>query len=282
MDRLDEPAHRLLMAAHQAGGEPARALAVFERLRSALAEELGVDPAPETRAVHRALLTETPVPGTLAAPSPTGSTGPTLAGRIAEVGRLTAAWAASAAGRPALLLVAGEGGIGKTRLAAELALTVEATGGRVLTARCYTGERSLFLQPIVDALDSTLGALPAARLRTMAGPRATALAGLWHGLVDELEAPVEHRTPEIEVRRTFEAVTAVLRGLAAERPTLLLLDDLHQAGLATVEMLHWRGTPRRRGCSCSPLCAPARAPTPSMCWPTSRSGSTSARCRTRR
>ena len=66
-DHLDEPAHRLLMAAHQTGGEPARALAVFERLRTALVEELGVDPAPETRAVHLALLTETPLTGTAAA-----------------------------------------------------------------------------------------------------------------------------------------------------------------------------------------------------------------------
>ena len=243
VDRLDEPAHRLLMAAYQAGGEPARALAVFERLRTALVEELGVDPAPETRAVHLALLTETPLTRTTAAPSPTtpatAPAGPALAGRAAEVGRLAAAWAAATAGRPTLLLVAGEGGIGKTRLAAELALTVEATGGRVLTARCYTGERSLFLQPLVDALDSALAALPAARLRTLVGPRAAALTGLWPDLADELGAPAEHGTPEIEVRRAFEAVTAVLRGLATDRPTLLLLDDLHQAGLATVELLHY-------------------------------------------
>jgi len=236
-DRLDEPANRLLMAAHQAGGEPARALAVFERLRAALVEELGVDPAPETRAVHRALLTETPLT-TATAPS-TASTGPPLPGRAAEVDRLTAAWAAATAGRPTLLLIAGEGGIGKTRLAAELALTVEATGGRVLAARCYTGERSLFLQPLVDALDSALAALPAARLRTLVGSRAAALTGLWPDLVDELGTPVEHGIPEIAVRRAFEAVTAVLRGLATDQPTLLLLDDLHQAGLATVELLHY-------------------------------------------
>ena len=45
--------------------------------------------------------------------------------------------------------------------------------------------------------------------------------------------------PSTERRRAFEAVAAVLRGLAAERPTLLLLDDLHNAGLATVELLHY-------------------------------------------
>ena len=233
-DRLDEPAHRLLMAAHQAGGELARALAVFERLRQALVEELGVDPAPETRAAHRAVLAEIPL-----TPAVPAAAAPALAGRGVELSQLSGVWAAATSGRPALVLIAGEGGIGKTRLAGELAATVEATGGRVLAARCYTGERSLFLQPLVDALDSTLAALPAARLRTLVGPRAAALTGLWPGLADELGAPAEHGTPEIQVRRAFEAVTAVLRGLAADRPTLLLLDDLHQAGLATVELLHY-------------------------------------------
>ena len=243
-DRLDEPAHRLLMAAYQAGGEPARALAVFERLRTALVEELGVDPAPETRAVHLALLTETPLTRTTAAPSlttpATAPAGPALAGRAAEVDRLAAAWAAATAGRPTLLLVAGEGGIGKTRLAAELALTVEATGGRVLAARCYAGERSLFLQPLVDALDSPLAALPAGPAAD-AGRAARGRAHRACGPTSptQLGARAEHGTPEIEVRRAYEAVTAVLRGLAAGRPTLLLLDDLHNAGLATVELLHY-------------------------------------------
>ena len=76
----------------------------------------------------------------------------------------------------------------------------------------------------------------------------------------------------------------VLRGLAADRPTLLLLDDLHNAGLATVELLHYlaRHAAPAPGCSCSPHCAPRRVPTPSTSWPTSPSGSTSDRCRTRR
>ena len=54
-DPFDETAHRLLMRAEVAAGEPARALMVYERLRVALAAELGTDPAPETRAVHLAI-----------------------------------------------------------------------------------------------------------------------------------------------------------------------------------------------------------------------------------
>ena len=59
-DPLDEAAHRLLMTSYSAMGEPSKALAVYERLRGALAADLGVDPAPETRAVHVAVLRERP------------------------------------------------------------------------------------------------------------------------------------------------------------------------------------------------------------------------------
>jgi DNA-binding SARP family transcriptional activator len=57
-DPFDEAAHRLLMRAHDAAGERARALIVYERLRAALSAELGTYPAPETRAVHLAILQE--------------------------------------------------------------------------------------------------------------------------------------------------------------------------------------------------------------------------------
>ncbi len=236
-DRLDEAAHRLLMVAHQAAGEPARALTVYERLRAALADELGVDPAPETRDVHLAVLAEAASP-TTRLPGP--DRGPALAGRSAEVAALTRAWSAATAGEGGLLLVTGEGGIGKTRLAAELETVVRSTGGRVIGARCYASERSMFLQPLVDALTAPLAALPAGRLREIVGPRAGALVGLFPELAGAIgPVAVERGGQEVEVRRAFEAVAAVLRGLAALRPTLLLLDDLHNAGLATVEFLHF-------------------------------------------
>jgi len=58
LDPMDETAHRLLMRAHAALGEIAAALRDFEDYRGRLAEELGVDPSPETRALHIALLRE--------------------------------------------------------------------------------------------------------------------------------------------------------------------------------------------------------------------------------
>jgi DNA-binding SARP family transcriptional activator len=239
-DPFDEAAVRLLMRAEVAAGEPAHALAAYQRLRVALADELGVQPAPQTREVYQAVLREQPVgAGVPLAASPSGGTGGgRLVGRAAEVAAGIAAWTAACEGRPAVLLVAGEGGIGKTRLSAELVAAAEVTGGRVLTARCYPGERSLFLQPLLDALGPGLSSLPEPRLRELAGARSEALVGLLPDLAEVLgPVRVERASPDTELRRAFEAIAAVLRGLAAERPTLLLLDDLHNAGLATVELL---------------------------------------------
>ena len=136
--------------------------------------------------------------------------------------------------------MAGEGGIGKTRLAAELTTIAESDGALVLQARCHASERSLFLQPLVDAIAVPLGALSAGRLRELAGPRAGALAALLPELAEVL-GPVAAAlaSPEVELRRIHEVVTAVLRGLGAQRPVVLVVDDLHNAGLATVELLHY-------------------------------------------
>jgi DNA-binding SARP family transcriptional activator/tetratricopeptide (TPR) repeat protein len=238
-DRLDEAAHRLLMRAHQAAGESARALAVYEGLRARLVDELGADPARETRAVHQDVLAE-------AAQPPRGSSrsdgGGVLPGREAEVAVLSSAWSEATAGRTGIVLVAGEGGIGKTRLVEELRTVVSATGGRVLAARCYASERSLFLQPFVDVLAATLMGLPPGRLRSLCGSRVAGLAELWPQLAEVLgPADAPRGSVEMQVRRVFDAVTEVVRGLSSEQSTLLVIDDLHHAGLATIELLHYLG-----------------------------------------
>ena len=163
-------------------------------------EELGVDPAPETRAVHRALLTETSlsetaggVPGRARASiAPAWRAGPPRwvgsppPGPRPPPGGPRCSWS------PARVVSARPG------WPAELAPTVEATGGRVLTARCYAGERSLFLQPLVDALDSAVAALPAARLRA-AGRAARRRA---HRPVPELADAARRGPPSTAPRRS--------------------------------------------------------------------------------
>jgi DNA-binding SARP family transcriptional activator len=241
---LDEASHRALMLAHHHAGEPGAALAAYERLRTMLADELGADPGPRTEALHLAILRGEgaalePAAGGEGAPGGPLAQSP-LVGRDAELGELTRAWSAAVAQQPGMVLVTGEGGIGKTRLAQELAALARATGGLVAQARCYQAERSLFLQPLVEAVRGVLVALPPERVAAAAGPAAGTLAELIPELRDLLELPSYQRAPaELQRRRSFEAVTALLAGLARQQPVLLSLDDLHQAGAATLELLHF-------------------------------------------
>ncbi len=248
-DPYDEASVRVLMQALRASGEPARALAVYETLRRGLAEDLGTDPAPQTRALHLEVLTEAeptaavparpPGPGQRSVRGQRARSGePALTGRAAECRRLADLWTQAVAGHPGLLLVTGEPGIGKTRLTEELAGYARQTGGTVLWARCYETERSLFLQPLVDALRPDLLRSPPAVLHELV-ERAPALATLIPEVASVVwPIAIERRSPETERRLAYEAIATVLRHFASRGPVLLLLDDLHNAGLATVEQLH--------------------------------------------
>ena len=94
-----------------------------------------------------------------------------LAGRDAELDRLRAAWEAACGHRAGFVLLAGEPGIGKSRLLEELADLARRSGGAVLSGRAFEGERSVFAQPLVDALASAAESLPADRLRAAAAGR---------------------------------------------------------------------------------------------------------------
>ncbi len=254
-DPLDEAAARLLMRAHRAAGEPARALAEFARLRRELAAELGTDPAAETRALHAELLTGAAPPAARdagpAAPGRVSSSAPPagrvpgegLVGREEELARLAGAWSAAVAGRPGVVLVTGVGGIGKTRLAEELAALAAGTGGRVLRARCYRTERSLLLQPLADALRPLATGLPPPVLGELAGGDPAVLAALAAVVSDvdgalgpdPADRPAGPAGPER--RHVFAGLAGFLRRLAGRGPVLLLLDDLHEAGLATADFV---------------------------------------------
>ena len=130
---LDEEAHRAVMLAHLRDGRPAQALEAFEKLRGVLADELGTDPAPETRALHLAILHEDSAAAETGAPAATKpsvrvsgeASDPGFVGRDEEISLLAGLWRDAARGHARLVLVAGEAGIGKTRLATEIVRVAE-------------------------------------------------------------------------------------------------------------------------------------------------------------
>src|SRR5205085_11275933 len=105
-----------------------------------------------------------------------------LAGRDAEYEQVTIAWKEASTGSRRAVLVAGEPGIGKTRLAAELGRAVDHDGGFVLLGRCDDG-LGVPYQPFVEALAHVVGHAPDSELAALLG----ATAGELCRLIPELE-----------------------------------------------------------------------------------------------
>ncbi|GAA2554346.1 hypothetical protein GCM10010210_29690 [Pseudonocardia hydrocarbonoxydans] len=213
-----------LMLALYRDGRQAEALETHRRLRAVLAGELGVEPGPDVRALHAAVLAHDPALAVLPTAVPGGRGA--FVGRERELGALRGHVADAAAGRGGVVLVRGEPGIGKTRLLAELASAAEAGGARVLTGRCPEGG-ALPFHPFAEAL----GQQGAEGQHGADDPAVAALVSAAPGEAAEVLRPDELRT------RLLDAVARRVCALAAAAPLVLLLDDLHWADSGTVAML---------------------------------------------
>src|SRR5690606_13418809 len=125
-----------------------------------LIDELGVDPDPATNALHAAILRDEPLPNLVIGPPRPSVTAPrrepALPGRAAELGVLDQAFARSASHGVEIIVVEGEGGIGKTALLSFFAAKCTAAGAAVLHGQCDELGRALPLQPVLDALSDYL------------------------------------------------------------------------------------------------------------------------------
>jgi DNA-binding CsgD family transcriptional regulator len=156
--------------------------------------------------------------------------GGALQGRIAELEAFAGALDAVAQGEPRLLTVRGEAGIGKTRLLAELHAQATAQRFAVVEGRATELEQDLPLVPIVDALESQL---PAPDVLSLLGPqRLGLLAEVLPGL-----AATTAPAASAERWRLHRALGELLALVADDRPVLLLIDDVHWADPATLELL---------------------------------------------
>jgi DNA-binding SARP family transcriptional activator len=240
LDPLQEAVHRALMRLYVRQGRRAAALNQYEILVERLRAEGSVAPEAETRALYQAVLRRGgPVPPRAVPVSEwqepeSGRIDPPLLGREIERLRLeTVAGDVRRRGSAAVILLAEAGG-GKTRLLGEVMSTWTDRGGRVLLGRCREIQRTVPMAVWSDALKS--GTRPPDIEKLFAGdhPARRQLSRLLPelgGPARDLESSRRDRTG------LFDAVVDLLTRLAAERPLMVALEDLHWADLASLELV---------------------------------------------
>ncbi len=235
-DPLHEATYRHLMRLYAVSGDRAAALRTYHTCDTVLERELRAEPSRATREMYERLMqteetsTERAVPRTVFL-----STTP-LVGRRQEWLQLQAAWRSVAAGEPHLVVLSGEAGIGKTRLAEELLAWVDRQGIHTAAARCYAAEGDLAYAPVAawlraDTLRKALLGLPDIWL--------TEVARLVPDVLVE-RSDLPHPGPQTESwqrERLFEAFAHVI--FAAHQPLLLFLDDLQWCDRETLEWIHY-------------------------------------------
>jgi predicted ATPase len=251
-------------------GQRAAALRQYQELERLLENELGVPPLEGSTELYEAIKAHQHPSPPEPAPRPTllrraklaqappmeqaGAVGAyPLVGRASEWATLLRAYAtAGASGH--LLVLEGEAGIGKTRLAEEFLAHARAGGATTVAARCYEGEANLAFGPFVEALRSAI-AVPGS------ADRLGDLAPHWLSeavrLLPELASPWSElpSAPPLESpgaqSRFFEGLRQTLLALCTGAPPgILFLDDLHWADASSLELLTYL-VRRLRG---QPLC----------------------------
>jgi tetratricopeptide (TPR) repeat protein len=241
-DPLHEVAYRQVMRLYALRGDRAAALRVYHTCVTVLERELGTEPSEVTRAIYESLLRSDASPEMTGPLTSRGTEAPLL-GRKAEWRRLQEAWRKAAGGipvpqtgRPHIVILSGEAGIGKTRLAEEMEAWVSRQGMATARARCYAALERLAYAPVTtwlrtDALRTGLLALDPIFL--------TEIARLVpEVLVTRPKLPRPASMMEGWQRRHFfEALTRAV--LSARQPLLLLLDDLQWCDNETLEWVHY-------------------------------------------
>lgn len=181
----------------------------------------------------------------LAPPLPIGGflgalpSGPLVA-RDVEMSQVLAATEAVMHGSGRLVLLTGEPGIGKTRLAQEVTLAVRNRGFLVATGRCYEPEQAVAYYPFLEALAIGAEAAPADLRAALPRRWPDVLRLIPDGRPDAGGPSAAERSVaggQEEQQRLFWAVTGFVRALAEHRPVALLFDDLHWADSASLALL---------------------------------------------
>ncbi len=247
-----------LMLALYRSGRQADALRVYREGRTVLRDELGAEPEPELQALEEQILLQDPaldwVPPSRSVRGSGGSADQTthetddgvgvLVGRDAERASAERALITAASGRGGVVLVAGEAGIGKTRLAEEVAAAALERGAAVAWGRSFESEGTPAFWPWVEALRQLvpdvaavsplleeLGADGGSLVRLL--PELAAVAPPAPEVVDDADEAVRFSL--------YGAVTRFVEAMAGRRPVVVVLDDAHWADAASLRLLRFLG-----------------------------------------
>lgn len=153
-------------------------------------------------------------------------------GRERELAELKSAFDDAISGNGRLFMIAGEPGIGKTRMAQELGSHAETLGAQVLWGRCYEEQGMLPFWPWVQAIRSYVRERDPDQLRSEMGSGAADIAEVVSDVKERLPdlQPAPHlESPEQARFRLFDSITTFLKAASQKQPIVLVLDDLHWA-----------------------------------------------------
>jgi DNA-binding SARP family transcriptional activator len=238
---------RLMLALYRSGRQ-AEALTVYRNGRAFLVDQLGIEPSKALHDLEGAILRQDPALDVAHRPRTTTARpvrrerwSELFVGREHELERLGDALDDALAGRGRLVLVSGEQGIGKTRVATELARQAEGRGAQVLWGRCYEREGAPPYWPWVQVIRAYLRH-PA----ELHGSGLERQAGVVAELVPELRehvpgavAPPPLREPKQERFRLLDAIASLLVLAARSRPLVIVLDDLHASDADSLLLLEF-------------------------------------------
>ena len=242
---LSEEAHRRSMRLHLGAGDRAAALRAYQTCRALLAKELDASPAPETEALAEQIRIGTAarsVPRRQPAPSiQPGYVEAPLVGRSDQFTSLVEQFHAARRGDVQVVLLEGDPGIGKTRLADEFLGWAAGQGADILHGRAFETGGRLPYQPLVDALRP--------RVERENAPE-DLLSDVWLSELGRLLPELRDRYPDLPVpagdegaarTRLFESITRLVQALAERAPTVLFVDDLQWSDSGSLDVLLYAG-----------------------------------------
>lgn len=230
-----ERSHRQLMWLLATSGQRGAAIEQYQRCRQLLADELDLEPEPETTALfERIQQGNIDLENRIAPPDTSVVKSSPFLGRANEHAWLLGQWQIAQRGGSRLALISGEAGIGKTRLVSEAVQAVSGQGGLVLHGRCLEYSGSVAYQPVAEALRPLL---------ITAKTQPWQLSDIWLAELAQWSPELREQFPRLPLPlatdryRLFEAVRQLFQELAARQPVCLFVDDLHWADVDSLDLL---------------------------------------------